>query len=100
VTSFILLYNGPATPPDATHDGWPEWFQGLGDDLVDLGSPMAGGFVVHPDGSTSETPTSLNGYSVVRANDRDELLERLGSHPLLAPGSPYTVEVFEVPRKS
>ena len=98
--SFILLYNGPATPPDATHEGWPEWFQGLGDDLFDLGSPMANGFVVHPNGSTSETPTSLNGYSIVRAKDRDEVLAKLRSHPLLGDGSPYTVEVFEVPRKT
>ncbi len=98
--SFILLYNGPATPRDATHEGWPEWFQSVGDDLVDLGSPMTNGFVVHADGTTSETPTSLNGYSIVRADDRDEILERLTGHPLRAPGSPYTIEVFEVPRKS
>jgi hypothetical protein len=100
VKSFILLYNGPATTPDATHEGWPEWFQSVGDDLVDLGSPMANGFVVHPDGTTSETPTSLNGYSIVRADDRNDVLERLRSHPLLFEGSPYAVEVFEVPRKS
>jgi hypothetical protein len=97
--SFILLYSGPATPADASHEGWPEWFQRVGDDLVDLGSPMADGFVVHPDGSTSEKATSLNGYSIVRANDREQVLELLRGHPLLVDGSEYTVEVFEVPRK-
>jgi hypothetical protein len=44
--SFILLYAGPPTPPDASHEGWPEWLQGLGDKLVDQGSPMTAGFVV------------------------------------------------------
>jgi hypothetical protein len=27
MSSFILLYNGPATQPGASHEGWPEWFQ-------------------------------------------------------------------------
>jgi hypothetical protein len=98
--SFIFLYNGPATPADASHEGWPEWFQSVGDDLVDLGSPMSDGFVVHPGGSTSDAATSLNGYSVVRANDRDEVLELLRGHPLLSEGSEYVIEVFVVPRKS
>ena len=31
---FLVLYVGPATPPDASHEGWPEWFAGLGERLV------------------------------------------------------------------
>jgi hypothetical protein len=34
---FMLLYVGPATPPDASHEGWPEWFDKLGDRVVDRG---------------------------------------------------------------
>jgi hypothetical protein len=30
---FLVLYVGPATPPDASHEGWPEWFAKLGDRL-------------------------------------------------------------------
>jgi len=41
--NFILLYRGPTTPPDASHQGWPEWFARTGDRLVDVGSPMLGG---------------------------------------------------------
>jgi hypothetical protein len=37
---FLLLYSGPPAPPDATHEGWREWFAKIGDALVDLGSPM------------------------------------------------------------
>src|SRR5262249_5723480 len=47
--SFIVIYSGPPTPPDASHEGWQEWFQGLGDRLVDLGSPMLNGFVAQAD---------------------------------------------------
>jgi hypothetical protein len=97
--SFILLYDGPPTAPDATHEGWPEWFQGLGDQLVDMGSPMTAGFVVGGDGATSNTAPSMNGYSVIRAEDRDAALELLRSHPFLAAGSEYRIDVFEVPAK-
>jgi hypothetical protein len=51
---FLLLYSGPPTPPDSSHEGWPEWFSKIGDALVDLGSPTANGFVLRGDGSTSD----------------------------------------------
>lgn len=97
--SVILLYNGPATPPEASHEGWPEWFQRLGDRLVDMGSPMAEGFVIHSDGTTSETASSLNGYSIIRVEDTREALDLAKSHPFLAGGPEYTIEVLGVPRK-
>jgi hypothetical protein len=94
---FLLLYSGPPTPPDATHEGWPEWFRKIGDALVDVGSPAVNGVVLHPDGSTSEA-TGLNGYSLIQAEGRGEALDLLRDHPLLALEE-YTIKVFEVPRK-
>jgi hypothetical protein len=92
--SFIVLYNGPATPAGASHEGWPQWFQRAGDNLVDMGSPMTNGFVVHSDGTTS-----LNGYSIIRAEDRNAALELVEDHPFLALGDEYAIEAFEVPNK-
>ena len=34
---FLLLYNGPPTSPQASHEDWPEWFEKVGDALVDVG---------------------------------------------------------------
>jgi hypothetical protein len=96
---FLLLYTGPPAPSDASHEGWPEWFRAIGDALVDVGSPVVGGIVVHADGSTSEGATSLNGYSVIQAEARSEALDLLRDHPLLALGGEYRIEVFEVPKK-
>jgi YCII-related domain len=87
--SVILLYKGPVTRPEASHEGWPEWFQSVGDKLVDAGSPMANGVVMHSDGTTSETASSLNGYSVIRAGDKDEALDLVKGHPFLARGPDY-----------
>lgn len=96
---FLLLYCGPPVPPDASHEGWPEWFDEIGDALVEVGSPMVNGVVLRGDGSTSDDAASLIGYSVVQAEGRSEALELVGRHPLLALGREYAIEVFEVPKR-
>jgi hypothetical protein len=98
---FLLLYTGPPTPPEGVrpHEGWPEWFDNLGEGLVDVGSPMANGFVLHGDGSTSDEASSLNGYTIVQAEDRSQVLDLVRDHPLLALGGDYAIEVFEVPKR-
>jgi YCII-related domain len=95
---FLRLYKGPPTSPQASHEGWPGWFDKIGDALVDLGSPMVNGFA-HGDGSTSDQTTGLNGFSIVQAEDRDRVLDLIAEHPFVQLGSEYAIEVFEVPRK-
>ena len=99
MTTYMLLYVGPPIAPDASHEGWPEWFQSLGDRLVDVGSPMTSGFVVGGDSVDSDVAASLRGFSLIRAEDRDAVHDLLQNHPLLAAGSRYRIEVFELPRK-
>ena len=96
---FLLLYSGPPTPPDASHERWPEWFTKIGDALVDLGSPMTNGFVLRGDRSTSDDAATLNGYSIIQCEDRSQVLELIADHPFLALGKEYSIEVFEVPRR-
>ncbi len=96
---YMLLYKGPATPPDASHEKWPAWFNGLGDQLVSVGSPMENGFALRRDGSTSGSATNLNGYSIIQATDLATVKSLLKDHPYLAQGSDeFTIEVFELPR--
>src|SRR5260370_13066981 len=59
---LLLLYQGPATPPDASHEEWPQWFNKLGDKLVDRGLPMAYGRSLLGNGSPGESPNSPNGF--------------------------------------
>ena len=94
---FLLLYKGPPAPPQASHEGWPEWFDEVGDALVDRGSAMVNGFALRGDGSTSDETTSLDGFSIVQAEDRARVLDLIADHPFAPYGSEYTIEVFEVP---
>lgn len=93
---FLLLYKGPATPPDASHDGWPQWFGKLGEKLVDRGVPMAHGCSLSHDGLTANWATPLNGYTIIQAEEREEALRLVHDHPYLALGQEYTVEMFDL----
>jgi hypothetical protein len=96
---FILFYKGPPTPPDASHEKWPEWFSKVGNQLVDRGSPLQNGLVLHRNGSTSDSATKFNGYSIIQAKNIDEALNLVKDHPFLTLGTDeFTVEVFELPR--
>jgi hypothetical protein len=96
---FLLLYKGPTTPPDASHAAWPDWFNRIGDALVDVGSPMQNGQSVRGDGSARGSAESLNGYSIIEAPDMEAAQALLENHPLFEAGDEYTIEIYEVPRK-
>jgi hypothetical protein len=94
---FLLLYIGPSVA-HPTHEGWPEWFNKIGGALFDRGSPLEEGVALHSDGSETDDVTSLNGYSIIQAEDRHQALKLLRDHPLLSLGARYTIEVFEFPQ--
>lgn len=94
---FILFYQGPAPSADASHDQWPAWFRKVGDKLVDMGSPLQNGLVLHHDGSASDSGTDFNGYSIIQAENIDEALNLTKDHPILTSGE-YSVEIFELAR--
>jgi hypothetical protein len=93
MTRFMVLYVGPPTSPDASHEGWPAWFAKLGDKLVDRGSPLAAGRAQRPDGSTGPAATHVNGYTLIQADHIDEALGLVSDHPYLAQGREYSAEV-------
>lgn len=95
----MLLYKGPATPPTASHEKWPAWFNKIGDQLVSIGSPMDNGFVLHSDGTKNNDATNLNGYSIIQAPNIKAVKSLLKDHPYLAQDSDeFTLEIFELPR--
>ena len=101
---FILLYNGPATPPSEmepekaqeTMRAWQAWMENVGPALLDIGAPTDNGISVVDDGSTRES-SGLNGYSIVEANDRDAAVALLAGHPFLTDNDGrFNVDVYEL----
>lgn len=104
MSKFILMYNGPATPPEQITQeqaekimgGWKTWMEKLGPAIVDIGQPMANGRAVVDDGSEKQA-LELNGYSIIEAADRDEALRLVQDHPFLSDKTgKFSVEVFEL----
>jgi hypothetical protein len=96
---YMLLYKGPVTAPDASHEEWPAWFNKVGDQLVDRGSPMADGLALHRHEAPSKDATSLNGYSIIQAETIDDAIRLAKDHPYLSLGKgEYSIEIFELAR--
>lgn len=104
MAKFILLYNGPATPPqDMTEEKrneimvkWGEWMGKVGDAMVDMGQPMAGGTAIIDDGSIG-TATLLNGYSIIQAENLEGAKALVAGHPFLSDGTgKFSVEIHEL----
>ncbi len=101
---FIILYNGPATPPERMSPEktqeimgkWKTWMEKVGNGMVDMGQPMANGQSVVDDGSFSQT-LELSGYSIIQAETMDQALELVKDHPFLSDQTgKFSVEVFEL----
>jgi hypothetical protein len=61
---------------------------------------MDNGLVLHGDGSTSDSATNLNGYSIIQAENTTEVIRLVEDHPFLSLGDgEYSVEFFELPKK-
>jgi hypothetical protein len=88
------------TSPGASHEKWPAWFNKLGDQLVDIGSPMQNGHILKNDGSTRDSATNFNGHSIIQSRNIEAVISLLKDHPFLALGSDeYSIESFELPKK-
>lgn len=97
--NYIIAYHG-GREPESPEEGakqmarWKEWLGGLGDDVVNPGTPLGKSKIVSTDGvSDYSGPASLTGFSIVRADDLDAALEIAKACPFVEIG---TLEVAEV----
>ena len=104
MTKYILLYKGPATPPDKMDEekmqgimqAWKDWMSKLGESLIDIGNPMFNGISVVDDGSDG-IPDELSGFSIIQAENIDDAKEMIKDHPFLVDKTgKFSVEIFEL----
>lgn len=63
---------------------WMDWAKKVGNQLVDLGSPLTGGLELDPDGKSKPSTDEVCGYSVLQAENMDEAKKLLQGHPHLS----------------
>ncbi len=75
---------------------WNAWIEGLGDIMVNPGSPLGMSKTVSADGVTDDGgPNPLMGFSIVKADSMEAALELANACPFLEMDT-ATIEVAEV----
>ena len=99
MSEYIIAYHGGRTP-ESPEEGatqrakWQEWVGGLGDAVVNPGTPLGQSRIVSSAGvSDNGGADSLTGFSIVKADGMDAALEMAKACPFLDIG---TIEVAEV----
>ena len=105
MSKYLFVYHAPMSPADATPMDpeqmqavmaeWMVWGEGVGDGMVDFGTPLAGGVRVTTEG-TSPSSREVAGYSIIEADGMDAALEFATSHPHLNMPGGCEIEVHEM----
>ena len=103
---FIVTYHAPAealaemadVSPEQKEEGmkpWMAWAEKCGSHLVDLGTSLAGGIRLNPDGSDNPSTRQVCGYSILQAENMDVARALLRDHPHLKWLNTCQIELHE-----
>ncbi len=95
MSNYIFAYHGGKKPERAQLMAkWEAWIGGLGDAVVNPGSPVGMSKTVSSGGVSDDGGSNpLTGYSIVKADSMEAALEMAKECPFLDMG---TIEVAEV----
>ena len=97
--NYIIAYHGGKKPESPEEGGkqmekWQAWVDGLGDAVVNPGTPLGMSKTVSSGGVSDDGGSNrLMGFSIVKADSMDTALEMAKGYPHLEIG---TVEVVEM----
>jgi hypothetical protein len=104
---FLIIYHAPidamaqtanASPEDMEKGMamWKAWAKRAGSKLADLGAPLVNGKRLHSNGSSAPSNRDVTGYSLLEADNWEELEDLLSGHPHISGWHPgATIEVHE-----
>lgn len=99
--NYIIAYHGDLKKPTNPAEGnsqmakWKAWVNGLGDAVVNPGSPMGMSKIVSSTGVADDNwPNKMSGFSIVKADSLDSALDMAKACPYLEIGG--TLKVAEL----
>jgi hypothetical protein len=104
---FLIIYHAPIDAMEQTANinpeqqaigmaMWKAWAKRVGSKLHDLGAPLMKGKRLNPDGSTAPSIKDVAGYSLLHAEDWDDVMDLLSGHPHISGWHPEaTIEIHE-----
>ena len=100
--SYIIAYHG-GTKPESPETGakqmakWKAWVAGLGDAVVNPGTPLGKSKLVTSAGVSDDAGSNaLSGFSIVKADNMDAALEMAKACPFVDIGTIELAEVMEM----
>jgi hypothetical protein len=99
--NYIIAYHGAGkfeTPEQgaAARAKWKAWVGGLGDAVVNPGTPLGKGKLVGSAGVSERREDLLTGFSIVRADSLEAALQLAHGCPHLDHGTIEVAEVMEM----
>jgi hypothetical protein len=104
---FLIIYHAPMDAmeqtanisPEEQAEGmaqWRAWAERVGERMLDLGAPLINGKKLNSRGFTVPSSKEVAGYSLLQAEDWEEVLDLLEGHPHISGWNPdATIEVHE-----
>jgi hypothetical protein len=102
MSNFIIAYHGGEKPksPEEGAEGmakWKTWLAGLGEAVVNPGTPLVNSKIVSSNGVSDDTSQNrLTGYTIVKAENMEAALEMAKSCPFLEMGTLEVAEMMEM----
>ena len=104
MTNFMIAYYG-GTQPSSKEEGmaqmnkWKAWVDGLGDAIVNPGTPLPDSKIITSTGVADDTdPNSMKGFAVVKAASMEAAIAIAQSDPFLDNGGTIRVsQMMEMP---
>ncbi len=102
--NFMIAYHG-GNQPSSQEEGmaqmgkWKAWVEGLGDKIVNPGTPLPFSKIVSSSGVEEDTdPNAMKGFAVVKADSIEAAVDIAKSDPFLANGGTIRVsQMMEMP---
>ncbi len=103
---YLVLYHAPAeamammasATPEQIMEGmkpWKAWQEKLGENLLDMGSPLMPGTRITPDGGEESSAKEVTGFSIIQAVDLASAKSMLEGHPHLSWHAKADIEIHE-----
>lgn len=105
--TFLVIYHAPIDAmaqtanmsPEQQAAGmalWQAWAERVGSKLLDMGAPLMNGKRLGAQGEPTQSNRDVAGYSLLSADDWDEVLSLLEGHPHISGWHPEaTIEIHE-----
>jgi hypothetical protein len=105
MNSFMLGYHGGRRPSSeeegkAHMEKWEAWVKGLGDAVVNPGTPIMASKTVTSSQVEDGDEKSMKGFAIIKANSMDEAIEISKSDPFLEIGGTIKIsQMMDTPSK-